>query len=229
MAIENFTTGWTETDPNGRLSQTATRATFTDLINDTDGQNVAKDSAISFTDNFDVVFDFFINSSSATNVGDGVQIFELTDNNVSPNFFTSVFAQETTGGKINLTLLWLDFSPFDSQSASDTTTLLVDTVYYARLRRNDTGGAGTGIYTLDVYGSSANRSAGVSVLVSLSVNSSEQNDFILADVTFAYNNSETTGTTGYIENLDLNFTTIKFRKTFSNIGTGIGKRQLMGS
>jgi len=58
MAIENFTTGWTETDPNGRLSQTATRATFTDLINDTDGQNVAKDSAISFTDNFDVVFDF---------------------------------------------------------------------------------------------------------------------------------------------------------------------------
>ena len=207
-AYENFSTGWSEgppgdPDPNNKLSQTTTRATFTDLTQDEEAY-VEKDSAISFTGDFDVAFDFFF-----SDVSDDVDISLVQFWTGDDTKFVEVTARLSIGepGYLQLNLQAIDLDPFDIEGAEeDSGTLLDETILYARFRRNDDGGT-NGMLYLDVYGSSANRDNDVSVLVHMEqdITVIGQEDFTVARATFTYDDGWDDESSGFIENLDLNY------------------------
>ena len=200
-AVENFTTGWTETDPNSHLSQTTTRSTWTSM-NYNEVCKLQRNSAISFTGDFDVAFDFRIDSASVDG-GSWPGIIGFTDggNNIQAIGFNETGAV----GKVAATLAAYNDNTWVYEDASDLVTLVVDTVYYGRFRRDDDAGTYGTLY-LDIYPTNADRIAGTSVLVALSrtITVMGKVDLVQARCPYTHDMDDTTSIfTGYLENLDL--------------------------
>lgn len=191
-AYENFSTDWTETDPNSRLSQTATRSTATGINHD-ENAFLAKNSA-SFTGDWDFAFDFRIDSSSDTS--DYTWTFGLLYLS-DGTYYYGVDTDEASAGKVRIVL----YEP--TNYAEDTTTLNEDTVYYARYRRDESIGTYGRIY-LDIYPTSADRTAGTNVVLQQQVDiTSAKRDLNQMFATGTYDGNDVKTITFYLENLDL--------------------------
>jgi hypothetical protein len=199
-AYENFTTGWTETDPNNHLSQSATRSTFADF-NYNEVANLAKNDGINFTGDWDVAFDFNIadTSQSLTDTNQSTIAFANSDNTLIQNV---VLMESADGTKVHAGLLVVDELFNIDQTFND--TLSLNTTYYARFKRDDDAGTNGTLY-LDVFASDANRRANTSPLVQLSLPITVMGkvDMVNAYCPISIDFDNTVQTDGYIENLDL--------------------------
>jgi hypothetical protein len=200
MAYENFSTGWTETDPSNKLSQTTTRSTFTDLTRE-ETASLDKDDAILLDGDFDIVFEVYLNSSS-----DITDIYLLdTGSWFDPDWFGGFnIVLGYTGSKMFLFTSSFTFPSEIADEDSDDTTLLPDTIYYFRYKRDDDGGTyNNGLITLDVYATSADRQTETNSLLQLSVDCGDKIDLTYISVPIVGDESNANGLTGYLENLDL--------------------------
>jgi hypothetical protein len=185
-SVENFTSGWSETDPGGKLTQTSTRASWTGLAQNTGDTFLEKTGTYVYSGNLNIIYDGFVNSSSGADYVPGsISISGETDS-IYLNF------GESGSGKVYVSIESDTGDPDD-----DSTTLLLNTVYYFRLKR-----IGLNI-TLDVYGSSANRITETSKLLTLSTTQTVAEDIDGVIVSFMWNDTSSVAHTGYIENLDL--------------------------
>lgn len=197
-AVENFTTGWTETDPNSRLSQTATRSTWAGLTLN-EWTDLRKNGGINFTGNFDVSFDFRVDSSSSQSNEDAIYALLFQDS--TANFHAIGLGRYNSkvyiGVQNGIEGGSSEFSDFDN-------TLSCDTVYYARFRRDESVGTNGTLY-LDIYGSSANRTNNTSPLVSVSrtITLFGKVDLVFAACPLGIDYDSSLAYTSYIENLDL--------------------------
>ena len=203
MAYENFSTGWTETDPNSHLSQTSTRSTFAG-ITFTEDCYLTKTAGVNYTGNFDIAFDFFINSTS-TNMSPefyGPNIVDLRD--TGSGYSQNIQLYDYDGTKAGIKLQAIELTGFTSNEDYDNATLNVNTVYYGRYKRNESVGTNGTLY-FDVYGSDANRQTETSPLVQLAVTLTVMGkiDMTVMYSPLTYNGADAKSYTGYLENLDL--------------------------
>ena len=222
MAFENFSTGWTETDPNNHLSQTTTRSTFTGLHLAEDAW-LDRDSAISFTGDWDVAFDFYVDSDSLDISGLGTEIFEPALVNFNDGGVNNALVAAFNWGdsKVLINFALFEESGFTYDSDYDNTTLSLDTTYYARYRRDETVGTNGTLY-LDVYGSSANRNNDTSPLVELetAITVAGKVDMTVAQAPLADDfGAAQVEITGYLENLDLSYVPATTTSTTSTTST----------
>ena len=191
VAAENFTSGWTETDPNSRLSQTSTRTTWTGITHGEDAY-LQRNSAISLSGDYDIAFDFKATSASGDD-GDSFQVLYFTGGGEA-----SVYAYAINStGKLYVGLDW--YVDPDYLSDENNTTLSQNTTYYARYKRT------SGVMTLDIYSTDANRIAQTSPLVSLSISPGSTPTFTGLYCPTTYDDGKSVTHTGYLENLDLAF------------------------
>jgi hypothetical protein len=199
MAYQDFTSGWTETDPSAKITVSSSRVTWTSITFSQDSA-VAKDASVGFTGDWDIAFDFRIDSGS--DVAFGVDNIALNDS--TAKFVSAVQIGEAASSKVRVKLYNIELNTYGEDSIEDTTTLAVNTVYYARWRRDDDAGTYGTLY-LDIYGSSANRDAGASVLVSLTrtITVFTKVDMTVCKICATFDASDTNLRSGYLENLDL--------------------------
>jgi hypothetical protein len=202
MAYENFTTGWTETDPNGHLTQTATRSTWNGaLLNESAW--LLRTAGVNFTADWDIAFDFRIDSGS-TNTDTSPEILSMyaADNNSG----ILLYLGDYDGSKL-LTKIFIWDSVGGDEYSVDTTTLLVNTVYYARYRRLEAVGTYGTMY-LDIYPTDADRIAGTNVSLALSkaISVMGKEDMTQLGCPWGGTYSNANTFSAYLENLDLTYT-----------------------
>jgi len=205
-AVEDFANDWTETDPNNRLSQTTTRSTYTALTLD-ELAYLNRDSGVSFTEDWDIAFDFYVDSASDTVSGIGTGLYSPHNLNFNDggdnNALVGIYNWDDS--KVFVTLVAAEKDGPTADTDFDNTTLNLNTVYYARFRRDDDAGTNGTLY-LDIYASSTNRDNDASVLVSLetAITVYGKIDFTFATCPFSEDfDVGNNFLTGYIENLVL--------------------------
>jgi hypothetical protein len=202
-AVENFSTGWTETDPNNRLSQTATRSTWTGLTAN-EAAYVVKTAGVNYTGDWSIAFSFYVDNAS----GNGSALilpgpFLVDASNAGGCFVTFT---DYDNSKVTISVGAIELSGYTTDVDINNTTLSVNTLYYALWRRDDDAGTNGTVY-LDIYASSADRDAGSSVLLSLSVAITKFGKLDMTQAFMPYTAAfgDTTAQTAYLENLDLNY------------------------
>ena len=201
MTIEDFSTGWTETDPNNHITKTASRCTIAG-INFNENASLIRNAAVDFQGDFDISFEIFIDSAS--------DIFEnyspgfpgLSDaGNENSQFCVFMKASET---KVRAAIMVFVDNPPEGELVSNSTTLDLDTLYYARWRRDDDASTNGTLY-LDIYGSADDRDTNSNAVLSLSmaITIMGKIDLTIISAIDVFDADDTVATFGYLENLDL--------------------------
>lgn len=192
MAVQDFTSGWTETDPNGRLSQSSSRSTFTNLARNEDcwlwrSATVAGD--------FEVWYD--VNLSD--NVGGvtaligfcSVNTEDVSDVVGAGQFACGIFCNTAS-----------DFMLFDCDGTLDQTNgpqnFTQGTTYFHKLVRTE-GSPNNLILT--AYPTSADRTANTNgTSYTHALNGARDYSYVLCP--WSYNDANVNNHSGYIENLE---------------------------
>jgi len=191
-AYEDFTT-WTEVDPGGHLSQTATRATYTDLPDNAEAYLYKDYGANYFSGDFAHAFDLRVSASSSPSdyfiymlslQGNGLS----TGNDADINLFVE---------KVDATTYFIGLGDYAGSTGNQTGNLDMGTTYYLVLKREST------TYTLEVYQDSNRQSLLESISIDPGVATAFQ--YLYTTGTFDMGGAGDTQS-GYIENLDLNYT-----------------------
>lgn len=199
MGIQNFTL-WVETDPNGRLTQTRTRSTFTNLQGSEDAWLTDDRGANFFSGNF--THDFTFRITGFTDVSYGAQVISLTKvEDEGRAIFDAagdalwVQAWRTGGGAFTLFLTEINAGV----ETADSFVYALNTTYYCRWNRDETIGA-NGTLILEIYSDAAK-----TVLVdTLSVTLNAKHDFRYIMCPQSYNIANGNNLSGWIENVNLN-------------------------
>jgi len=197
---ENLT-GFTEEDAGGYLAETATRCTFTALTSDADTYLYKDYTASYFSGDFTHDFELYINSGgvSETNVYPYTMSNDLDDitglYNADKSYYTVTVRTQTNAFDLYL-------SEVDSGTDyNDMTTLNRNTLYYIRIKRNETVGTYGTIY-LYVYTSSADRTANTNIIDTLTVTlHTSKKDFRYIMLCASENIGSSSVKSGYVENL----------------------------
>lgn len=186
MATEDFTT-YTEVDPNGRLTVTASKA---DVVNAERDEDVYlyKDKGADHFDALDILFEIYVGSASAASSFGGMAISNTVG--TMAQFATTDMSCPGSGGVDYLYLMRGAFVATDYYNCSQ------DTLYYCTLAR----AAGNNTATLKIY-SDASRT---DLLDTLAVAGFSTTKFRYCYGMANYNSGAATYYhTGYVQDLDL--------------------------
>lgn len=195
FAYEDFTSGWTETDPGSWLTVAAAKVTFTNATLDRDA-DMSKNSWAGFAGDFDVAFDAKFTSGNDA---------EINFIGVYPTGYSQILvvaAGNTAGGATYVKIVQSDF---DTINVEDSTALLSeDTVYYFRLVRVEATGTYGTVY-LRIYPTAQDRNDDTNEIDTLGIAlEGSKPDYTILLVASTYDiDYNTTSTSGYVENLDL--------------------------
>ena len=189
MAVENFTT-YTEVDPNGHLSQSATRSTYTGL-----GRN---ETAYLYRDmgagHFSGDFEHLLDSNYASQTHSDSVVYHwglsLTLDELTPLKKIDLYAYNTT---IRLN----EYTGTNNYDSGNYTITLGNT-YYLKIKRDESVGTYGTLYCY-VYTDAAR----TTLVSTLSVALHEKVDFRYIYSPSSCNTATAYYQTGYIENLDL--------------------------
>lgn len=208
-AVENFTSGWTLDNTNAKFTVTSSRVSWSGL---TDNMNdgILKDAGVSWTGDIDFKFVYFVNSSSQA--GYVPYVWQAAATDWSASIYS--IGGEDAGGKVYLSLEWWDGS--GGGSDTDNTTLLLDTAYYIRVKKDDNGGVGgVGQVVLKAYTTEANMQSETSPVLTLSIDLTASADYTQFFGPYSLEGGHTTTHTGYFENLDLSYVPPTARRMIS--------------
>jgi hypothetical protein len=131
--IENFSTGWEETDLNSHLAQTSTRSTWAG-INYNEDCWLERIAPVALSDDWDINFKFMVDSASSVQDNYGIEAFELSTDDEAYILYIEL-GKCSTGNGLRIGVGFGDFvnDYWDGDGSSG--LLSVDTVYYARFKR----------------------------------------------------------------------------------------------
>lgn len=210
MANEDFTT-YTESDADGVLSQTTTKATFTNADYHADTYLYKDYGVAHFNASFRFNLDFratAIASSLSTYNLFGLSNYLGTQNALdnANRPFLGVGIQDWNNGTQKYPFLLFEQKPGGSGFYYDYSTFSFDlnTTYYLQIFYDSTVGTYGTIYCY-VYSSDADRTAGTNVIDTMTVTLHEAPSFryLYAFQIYTNNGATTNDVSGYVENLNL--------------------------
>lgn len=201
MALEDFTSGWSETDPGNDITRTSTKVDCVTLERGTSSY-VSKDfGAGFFSGDFNFAFEMYVGSTVGNGTFPGAICLSQTaddwdavrtSDSFSITFDTvaDVSIRGTVGGTTQ-----------GQAVAGDTAE---GTLYFMELNRNDDGGGSSaGLYTL--YIRTESHTGPLVDTLALSFSTAIDFRYVLVA---QMQDSNTGSITGYIQNLDLEFTNV---------------------